>query len=396
MLIAAPTNNDLPISDTAHHPKIPGTKPPIPKNKPTLKKPFPRVVDSEPSALRRERKQFEPETDADASGGKAEKEFSFITPDELSKMKDEEEMKMMKMTDDELKSYVRMMANSSDEDIDSPSTIRKEVSGIVEEVIAASPSTAGVVRTAKAERRMKEKLKSDGNQRCNDGRKVLSASEERALQAEKRAAWRQARLKSLEQDALKAQLVLAKVQQMSGGAKHDMSTVVEGGSICSTDGESKVPDVYADSEDANLVKTLKFVDDDPSEAEEANVKSASINDEAESSVGKNSGDSPEIKRLVYTIRDGSPKTRQTERIVGEKVTRRTEEYVDERSGENKIRTVEYVEKVIETEIETTKERLVGLKIGDTGDDDSTDQTASAAKSSSPKHHRNKRKRLRKR
>lgn len=47
-----------------------------------------------------------------------------------------------------------------------------------------------VVRTAKAERRMQDRegaLVTDGDQR-------LSASEQRALEADKRAAWRQARL----------------------------------------------------------------------------------------------------------------------------------------------------------------------------------------------------------
>lgn len=42
----------------------------------------------------------------------------------------------------------------------------------------------------------------------------LSPAEERALKAQKRAAWRQARLKSLEQDAIQAQMVLKSMTDM--------------------------------------------------------------------------------------------------------------------------------------------------------------------------------------
>lgn len=56
----------------------------------------------------------------------------------------------------------------------------------------------GVIRTAKAERRHKDRLREEGLLTDEDD-KELSPAEERALRAEKRAAWRQARLKSLEQ-----------------------------------------------------------------------------------------------------------------------------------------------------------------------------------------------------
>lgn len=40
----------------------------------------------------------------------------------------------------------------------------------------------------------------------------------------------------------------------------------------------------------------------------------------------------------------------------EKVTRRTEEYVDELTGERRVRTVEYVEKLIEREVVRKKNK----------------------------------------
>lgn len=42
--------------------------------------------------------------------------------------------------------------------------------------------------------------------------------------------------------------------------------------------------------------------------------------------------------------------RESEKVVDEKITRKTEEYVDESTGERKVRTVEYVEKLIEREV----------------------------------------------
>ena len=68
-------------------------------------------------------------------------------------------------------------------------------------------STIGVVRTAKAERRLKDQLRENGLL-TNEDDGHLTLAEERALKAEKRAAWRQARLKSLEQDAIQAQMVI--------------------------------------------------------------------------------------------------------------------------------------------------------------------------------------------
>ncbi|XP_077480127.1 protein scribble homolog isoform X11 [Stigmatopora argus] len=68
------------------------------------------------------------------------------------------------------------------------------------------------VRTAKAERRHQERLRVQSPELAPSPSpdKDLSPAEKRALEAEKRAMWRAARMKSLEQDALKAQMVIAK------------------------------------------------------------------------------------------------------------------------------------------------------------------------------------------
>ncbi|XP_016410503.1 protein scribble homolog isoform X3 [Sinocyclocheilus rhinocerous] len=69
------------------------------------------------------------------------------------------------------------------------------------------------IRTAKAERRQQERLRMQSPELAVALDKELSPAEKRALEAEKRAMWRAARMKSLEQDALKAQMVIAKSKE---------------------------------------------------------------------------------------------------------------------------------------------------------------------------------------
>ncbi|XP_030776763.1 protein scribble homolog isoform X3 [Rhinopithecus roxellana] len=82
----------------------------------------------------------------------------------------------------------------------------------------ASPPPLGggaPVRTAKAERRHQERLRVQSPEPPAPER-ALSPAERRALEAEKRALWRAARMKSLEQDALRAQMVLSRSQEGRG------------------------------------------------------------------------------------------------------------------------------------------------------------------------------------
>ncbi|XP_069882184.1 protein scribble homolog isoform X2 [Dipodomys merriami] len=74
------------------------------------------------------------------------------------------------------------------------------------------PSGGAPVRTAKAERRHQERLRMQSPE-LRAPERALSPAERRALEAEKRALWRAARMKSLEQDALRAQMVLSKSQE---------------------------------------------------------------------------------------------------------------------------------------------------------------------------------------
>lgn len=59
--------------------------------------------------------------------------------------------------------------------------------------------------------------------------------------------------------------------------------------------------------------------------------------------------SDDFPRLSVRMSDGAVKVKESERVLDEKVTTKTEEYVDE-NGEQKVRTVEIVEKIIEKEV----------------------------------------------
>ncbi|XP_012271241.1 protein lap4 isoform X3 [Orussus abietinus] len=253
---------------------------------------------------------------------KPEKVFSFLSQDEVEKMKQEEEKKIATLTRDELKSWAQIDENEGLE----------EAEDALEDQDSRRPNSRlsshhllqnipGVVRTAKAERRLKERLIQKGLISDEDEESHLTPAEQRALRAEKRAAWRQARLKSLEQDALQAQIVIKKMSEMM-----DTSGKTESG--------KDAVDAEASPEPEKIAEFAKLR---PSSAD--------------------------FPKLAVRSKVGPPKAvRESEKVVDEKVTRRTEEYVDEVTGERRVRTVEYVEKLIEREVETLREKIISLEL----------------------------------
>ncbi|CAH2286243.1 scribble homolog isoform X14 [Pelobates cultripes] len=79
-------------------------------------------------------------------------------------------------------------------------------------VYSGGSEVSARVRTVKAEKRLQERLRVQSPE-LTEQEMQLSPAERRALQAEKRAMWRAARMKSLEQDALKAQVVIARSKE---------------------------------------------------------------------------------------------------------------------------------------------------------------------------------------
>ncbi|XP_046837661.1 protein lap4 isoform X7 [Vespa crabro] len=261
---------------------------------------------------------------------KPEKVFSFLSQDEVEKMKQEEEKKIATLTRDELKSWAQLDENEGLEDLEDtidqddrrPNSRLSSRSSVT--LLQNVPST---VRTAKAERRLKERMIQEGLISDEDEESYLTPAEQRALRAEKRAAWRQARLKSLEQDALQAQIVIKKMSEMMDTT--DKAETLE---------DRTDADHISDQEKITEFTTLR-----PSSAD--------------------------FPKLAVRSKVGPPKEiRESEKIVDEKVTRRTEEYVDEVTGERRVRTVEYVEKLIERQVETLREKIISLELSNAEDE----------------------------
>ncbi|XP_071746345.1 protein lap4 isoform X11 [Lepeophtheirus salmonis] len=157
-------------------------------------------------SLKARLKLFEKEIESQGTvtAPKTDRKFSFLNADELAKMKEEEEKRIAKMSQAEINllshstSYIPSLDSDIDEDDFSHSSSLEK-----------HDPFAGV-HTAKAERRIREKLEAEGISISDD----LSPTEKRAADAEKRAAWRKARLKSLEDDAIEAQIVVHKMSQL--------------------------------------------------------------------------------------------------------------------------------------------------------------------------------------
>ena len=54
--------------------------------------------------------------------------------------------------------------------------------------------------------------------------------------------------------------------------------------------------------------------------------------------------------------------RESERVVGETVTQHTEEYIDKQTGDIKVHTIEYVEKLIEREVHNTFHSILAVSM----------------------------------
>ncbi|XP_038600883.1 protein scribble homolog isoform X3 [Tachyglossus aculeatus] len=221
-------------------------------------------------SFRERQKYFEMEGKAPATGGPP-KRVNLVGEDDLRKMKEEEARKLQQKREQLLEEEEdEEEEEEAAERADGPSLGGTVVEGMefqLEPLDDREPSAQGSglspvspvgapVRTAKAERRAQERLRVQSPELvgAGAGNKELSPAERRALEAEKRALWRAARpsvletgvkldkqdlsrklyrfrqgpvsspgelsgaggpprMKSLEQDALKAQMVIAKSKE---------------------------------------------------------------------------------------------------------------------------------------------------------------------------------------
>ncbi|XP_076251173.1 scribble planar cell polarity protein isoform X11 [Rhynchophorus ferrugineus] len=269
------------------------------------------------------KKFFENAMEESQKPTKKDKVFSYLSADELEKLKAEEDKKISNLSSADITS-LQALSHSDNESIESQPTSRPS-------------STIGIVRTAKAERRMRDRLREEGLLTDED-ESCLSPAEERTLKAERRAAWRAARLKSLEQDAIQAQMVIKSMSDMVGTG--DTS------GISTTDGPGEP--VYTNS---------MLSSSPPTPTDQATPLRPS---------------SADFPRLALREKPTGARTlRESEKILGETVKRKTEEYVDEMTGERRVRTVEVVEKLIEREVETLEQKIISLELTTKSDDQST-------------------------
>uniref|UniRef100_A0A8C3WAY9 Protein scribble homolog n=1 Tax=Catagonus wagneri TaxID=51154 RepID=A0A8C3WAY9_9CETA len=156
-------------------------------------------------SFRERQKYFELEVRVPQAEGPP-KRVSLVGADDLRKMQEEEARKLQQKRVQMLREEA---ADAGLPDGEAPDDEEPD-----EEPPWAARSGAPV-RTAKAERRHQERLRVQSPELPAPER-ALSPAERRALEAEKRALWRAARMKSLEQDALRAQMVLSKSQEGRG------------------------------------------------------------------------------------------------------------------------------------------------------------------------------------
>ncbi|XP_053752240.1 protein scribble homolog isoform X6 [Panthera pardus] len=194
---------------------VPGPHPPdTPAQAPT---PGP-AASPEQLSFRERQKYFELEVRLPQAEGPP-KRVSLVGADDLRKMQEEEARKLQQKR-------AQMMREA--EGTGPPLDLDGEPPDEPEELPPPTGPTTGLgpssplppggsapVRTAKAERRHQERLRVQSPELPAPDR-ALSPAERRALEAEKRALWRAARMKSLEQDALRAQMVLSKSQEGRG------------------------------------------------------------------------------------------------------------------------------------------------------------------------------------
>ncbi|XP_061704720.1 protein lap4 isoform X8 [Cydia pomonella] len=270
-----------PLQRPQHNPPPPPVKPkPQVPRKPQMKRASPPHSGNFVKASVSDKKKFFESAmeDSHKASPKPEKVFTFLSADEVEKLKQEEERKMASLSRAELRSWSpgedRHSGYSSHSD-DEPCENGHSV------------STGGVSPSAKSRRRAGG---ADG--------------EDAAARAARRAAWRAARLRSLEQEAIESQKV---IKSMVGPA-------------------------------SEIIGEVPSRDKSPSEKWP-------------------------LPRIALRTKPGQIlAVKEKEKLLDERITFRSEEYVCPATGETKVRTVEYIEKVIEKEVETTQEKIISLEL----------------------------------
>ncbi|XP_064480658.1 protein scribble homolog isoform X3 [Ornithodoros turicata] len=164
------------------------------------------------------------------------KQFSFLSEYEIQKMKEEEDRKVSSTKLKEAHSDDEIDEESEEEDSGEDDVDLQRISGVKTEERGSSTSPtfevqsgdylAPLVRTPRTEGRVRQQRDAASSpilsliSEANGGlSSVLTPTQQRMLEADKRAAWRKARMKSLDDDTVKAEVVLTKTGEVGVEAR---------------------------------------------------------------------------------------------------------------------------------------------------------------------------------
>ncbi|XP_043656597.1 protein lap4 isoform X5 [Drosophila teissieri] len=219
---------------------------------------------------------------------KTDKVFSFLSKDEVEKLRQEEERKIATLRRDKNSRLLDAANDNIDKDAAHQSSKSNSKSN--------SNSSSG------EDNDDSDQEEAIARRDSVDNAALGHFDDAEDMSAEKRASWRAARLRSLEQGAVEAQDVIKNMRKMTD----DLIT-------------------------------------HESRASEAQPKIV-------------------FPKIAIKSSDGPVIVREREKILDEKIVRRTEEVACPITGRPQLRTVEYIEKIIETEVETCKERIISLEL----------------------------------
>lgn len=128
------------------------------------------------------------------------KRFSYFSASELEKLREEEVKKLSNFSEEQLRTIMSADEEDDDDEYDGPEngTIIQEYSANSQESVENNENgNRRIFRTAKAEKLYHKKMGFDVD---SEDYLKMTPTQRRAVEAEKRKEWRQARLKSLEDD----------------------------------------------------------------------------------------------------------------------------------------------------------------------------------------------------
>uniref|UniRef100_A0A2R9A521 Protein scribble homolog n=1 Tax=Pan paniscus TaxID=9597 RepID=A0A2R9A521_PANPA len=226
---------------TSHPPEDAPAQPPTPGP----------AASPEQLSFRERQKYFELEVRVPQAEGPP-KRVSLVGADDLRKMQEEEARKLQQKRAQMLREAAEAGAEArlaldgetlgeEEQEDEQPPWASPSPTSRQSPASPPPPGGSAPVRTAKAERRHQERLRVQSPEPPAPER-ALSPAERRALEAEKRALWRAARMKSLEQDALRAQMVLSRSQE-GRGTRGPLERLAEAPSPAPTPSPTPVEDL---------------------------------------------------------------------------------------------------------------------------------------------------------